>query len=78
MVSKKGPSRTNRSNKLDSVEKAILSHLDQGKTASIQELLKDLEEYPESEIRSALWALLAASEIDVSPDYSLRRHAVCV
>ncbi len=65
-------------NKLDSVEKAILDYLAQGKTVSIQELLKVLEKYPESEIRSALWALLAASEIDVSPDHSLRRHAVCV
>jgi hypothetical protein len=67
----------NMSNNLDSVENAILSLLAQRDNVSIEQLLKDLSNYPESEVRRAVWALLSAHEIEVSSDYSLRRSAVC-
>lgn len=67
----------NTSNNLDSVENAILSLLAQRDTVSIEELLTDLSNHPESEVRRAVWALLSGHEIEVSSNYSLRRSAVC-
>jgi len=67
----------NMPNNLDNVENAILSLLAQRHTVSIEQLLKDLSNYPESEVRRAVWALLSARELEVSSDYSLRRSAVC-
>ncbi len=66
------------SDNLHSIENAILEVVAKRQSVSIQELLKDLQNYPESEIRRAVWALLSAHEIEVSSDYLLRRDvAVC-
>jgi predicted DNA-binding ribbon-helix-helix protein len=79
MIHEKASPRMNMSNKLESVENAILDLLADNKAMSIHELVKELGEkgHPESQVRGAVWALLSAHEIDVSKDYSLRRTALC-